>query len=167
MTYEKPYEIQFKHYPEYLHVIVKGKQDSSEISIAFWKEISEEFHKHGYKKVLVEEDFLENVSEVEIYEIGSAIAELFPYGLIAFYDHRIDQYSVNKFGETLVMNRGVIGKVFLDLEEARNWLLEHELDEFLRSKHNLNEVAEREDKERFLELALPLIAMISVLNLFT
>ncbi|RMG05356.1 MAG: hypothetical protein D6735_05495, partial [Acidobacteria bacterium] len=77
MSTGKLYDIQFEYHHNYLHARVTGEKDSAEISILFWKEIAAECKKHGYKKVLVEENIKNNVSESDMYEIIPVFTELF------------------------------------------------------------------------------------------
>jgi hypothetical protein len=42
---------------------------------------------------------------------------------IAFVDRKTDQNQLNRFGETVAVNRGVHGRLFTDVSEAEIWLL--------------------------------------------
>ena len=69
------------------------------------------------------ENIKEAVSLPDVYMIASEIPQLF-YGIrIAFVDMYMDHQSINKFGEIVATNRGVHGKIFNDVEEAKRWLL--------------------------------------------
>lgn len=157
MSTGKLYDVQFEYHHEYLHARVTSEKDSAEISISFWKEIAAECKKHGYKKVLVEENIKNNVSESDMYEIIPVFTELFQSVIIAFYDHQINHYDLNKFGETLVLNRGVIGRVFDDIEKARQWLLSSDSADFADENKN--------NAESLSELVLLLLVFSFILNM--
>lgn len=157
MSTGKLYNIQFEHHHDYLHARVTGEKDSAEISISFWKEIAAECKKYGYKKLLVEENIQGNISDDEIYEITSVITDLFENVMIAFYDHQMPHYNMNKIGETLVLNRGVIGRVFDDIEKARQWLLSSDSADFADENKN--------NAESLSELVLLLLVFSFILNM--
>jgi len=120
---QKYYKIEFDNQPEYLSAYVSGEKDSLEISRQFWREISEECKRVECKKLLIVEDIEEAVSMADIYMIASEIPQLF-YGVrIVFVDTHLDHQSLNEFGEIVATNRGVHGKIFNDVEEAKKWLL--------------------------------------------
>lgn len=119
----RQYAIRFDYQPEYLSVYVSGEKDSLEISRQFWREIADECKKIKSKKLLVVEDIAEAVSMADMYLIASEIPQAF-YGVrIAFVDTHLDHQSLNEFGEIVATNRGVGGKIFNDVETAKEWLL--------------------------------------------
>ena len=120
----KPYEIFFEYRPQYLYVRVAGEQDSYEISKQYWREIAEECKKSDCRKVLIEENLLENVSMPDMYQFASEILQLGFFGIrVAFVDLQEEQQQLNKFGETVATNRGLFSRVFGNSEEAEKWLL--------------------------------------------
>ena len=122
-TAPKPYRISFDQRNEYLYAYVEGERDSYAISIAFWREIAQECHTRGTTRVLIDENIVQNVSVAEIYQVASEIPAMFSGIAIAFRDRHADQAEINEFGELVAQNRGVVGKFFVDLEEAERWLL--------------------------------------------
>ena len=42
---------------------------------------------------------------------------------VAFYDRYAEQQDLNEFGELVAVNRGLYGKIFNNIDEAKNWLL--------------------------------------------
>ena len=119
---EKPYTLTFEQRPDYLHAKVDGEKDSYEISIAYWKEIAAECERRGSAKLLVEEDIVEVVSISEMYSIATELPGMF-YGIaIAFVDRYADQAELNSFGEMVAQNRGVRGRFFVTVGEAKAWL---------------------------------------------
>jgi hypothetical protein len=121
----EPYRIKFEHRPQYLYARVSGERDSVKISISYWREIAEECRRNAFTKVLVDEDIVQTVSKLEIYQVASAIPKMgFTNVLIAFVDRRLEHQEVNQFGEVVASNRGLRVKVFSDTETAEKWLLE-------------------------------------------
>ena len=119
----KPYQLTFEQRPDYLYAYVEGERDSYSISIAFWREIARECAVRNARRVLIDENILQNVSVAEIYQVASEIPAMFSGIAIAFYDRHADQAEINEFGELVAQNRGVIGRYFADFGEAEKWLL--------------------------------------------
>ena len=119
----KPYKISFEQRPDYLYAYVEGERDSYAISIAYWQEVARECRSRGTTRVLVDENIVQNVSVAEIYQVASEIPAMFSGIAIAFRDRYADQSETNEFGVLVAQNRGVIGKFFVELEEAEKWLL--------------------------------------------
>lgn len=120
----KLYVLRFKEHADYLYAFVTGERDSYEISRQYWKEVADECRRVRCKKVLIEEDISEEMSTTETYRFTSEIIDLGFSGIrIAFVDRHLNQKELNKFGELVATNRGLLGKVFDDVEEAEKWLL--------------------------------------------
>lgn len=125
MQVEKPYKIQFEYRDKYLFALVSGEKDSLEVSLQFWKEIFDESEAKNYKRILVTENFRNNISAIDMYILGEKMVEMAPRNIsAAFVDSQIQQQEMNKFTETVIYNRGGRGKIFGDIEEAEKWLLE-------------------------------------------
>ena len=123
-TASKLYKLSFEHRPQYLYAFVEGEKDSYEISKQYWQEIAVECNEHGFKKVLIEEDIKENVSMSEMYRLTSELPQLGFLGIrIAFVDRQIEQQLLNQFGETVALNRGILGGIFPNFAAAEKWLL--------------------------------------------
>lgn len=119
-----PYDLKFEHRPEYLYAQVTGKEDSRDISLSYWTRVAEERKAHNYDKVLVDEDLGEQPELIDIYEIAAFLSEMgFAGATIAFVDRQMDHLEYNKFAETVAVNRGLRGRVFIDYDEAEKWLL--------------------------------------------
>ncbi|MFN3329894.1 MAG: hypothetical protein ACK419_03100, partial [Pyrinomonadaceae bacterium] len=57
------------------------------------------------------------------YEIGAHLPEILEGLLVAYVDHRIEHSALNALAETIMLNRGGKGKIFMDVDEAKKWLL--------------------------------------------
>lgn len=127
MQEEKPYKILFEYREKYLFAFVSGEKDSLEISLKFWQEIFNECEAKNYKRILVTEDFRNNISAIDMYILGEKLSEMASHNTsVAFVDSQIQQMEMNKFTETVAYNRGGRGKVFAEMKEAEEWLLEQE-----------------------------------------
>jgi hypothetical protein len=119
-----PYKLEFEHRPDYLYAKVTGKEDSVAISLSYWTKVAEERKAHKYKKVLVDEDLQQQVGLIDMYEVAAMLCSIgFVGATIAFVDRHMDHLEYNKFGETVAVNRGLKGRVFIDIQEAEKWLL--------------------------------------------
>jgi 3-dehydroquinate synthetase len=127
MSQEKPYEIQFDYKEKYLSALVTGEKDSLEVSLLFWKEIFDECENKNYKRILIQENFRNDISAIDMYILGEKLIEMAPKNIsAAFVDEQIQQMEMNKFTETVIYNRGGKGRAFADHKEAVKWLLEQE-----------------------------------------
>lgn len=118
------YTIEFDHRPKYLYAFVSGEDDNLEITRNYWLEMLEECRKHGFDKLLVEENLQGSLSMQEVYEFASEYAGLgFREILVAFVDRHPEQQQLNRFGELVATNRGGRIRVFDSVGEAKQWLL--------------------------------------------
>ena len=127
MSQQKPYVIQFDYREKYLSALVSGEKDSLEVSLMFWKDIFNECETKKYKRILISENFKNDISAIDMYILGEKLIEMAPKNIsVAFVDAQIQQLEMNKFTETVIYNRGGKGKAFADQHEAEKWLLEQE-----------------------------------------
>ncbi|HJZ39200.1 MAG TPA: hypothetical protein VJ203_02425 [Bacteroidales bacterium] len=128
MTEAKPYTLQFEYREGYLYASVSGEKDSLETSLLFWQEIFNEGEAKNYKKILITENFKNEISTMDMFILGEKLLEMASRNTsVAFVDKQLQQMEMNKFTETVIYNRGGRGKAFSDMKEAEKWLLE--LDE--------------------------------------
>ena len=84
----------------------------------------EECRKHGFDKLLVEEDLEKRLSMQEIYEFASQYSQLgFHTILVAFVDRHPAHQQLNRFGEMVATNRGGRVRIFDTISDAKQWLL--------------------------------------------
>jgi hypothetical protein len=128
MTEPKPYTLHFEYREGYLYASVSGEKDSLETSLLFWQEIFDEGEAKNYKKILITENFKNEISTMDMFILGEKLLEMASRNTsVAFVDKQLQQMEMNKFTETVIYNRGGRGKAFSDMKEAEKWLLE--LDE--------------------------------------
>jgi len=124
---DQSYVIQYDYRDKYLYASVSGEKDSLELSLKFWQEIFTECESKNYKRLLVTENFKNNISPIDMFILGEKLGEMASRNTsVAFVDKQIQQLEMNKFSETVAYNRGGRGRVFSDFTEAENWLLEQE-----------------------------------------
>jgi len=117
------YSIRFEDRKEYLYAYIKGK-DSLENSLKYWQEIAEKALADGFQKVLVEENLEGQISDIDMFQLTSKFLDMGMAKLqIGFVDLQEDNLVGNKFGELVVTNRGIKGKIFDTTEDAEAWLL--------------------------------------------
>ena len=79
--------------------------------------------KRGFDRLLVEENFPNQLSMIQMHMLAVFIAELLPPAIkVAFVDQNAEQNDLNAFGETVAVNRGVVGRVFMTAADAEAWL---------------------------------------------
>lgn len=118
------YQIRFEKRNGYLCAFVDGEQDSLEVSIAYWNELSVECARVGATKLMVIENFPNNVSQVEMFALGEKLPQLGINDVrVAFVDKVEEHHPANKFGELVAVNRGFNSRAFIDQAEAETWLL--------------------------------------------
>lgn len=119
----KSAQIRFEDHQDFLYAFISGEHDSLDLSLECWRRIIDECHNRDYMKLLIEESFPNQLSVTEVFALTTAIAKMPIARLkIAFVDQQSGQEELNLFGETVAVNRGVYGRVFKDLEAARDWL---------------------------------------------
>ena len=117
------FEIRYKECEGYLHAFISGEEDSVASSLEYWRRVIAECRKRGLNALLVEENFPNQLSTMDVYTVTSAISEMGPRDLrIAFVDDNLEHRELNLFGETVAVNRGVSGRVFQTPEDAAAWL---------------------------------------------
>jgi hypothetical protein len=107
----------------YLYALVSGEKLSAAISKQYWDDITAECIRLDKLKIMIEKDFAETVSLVEMYEMGVNLSKFFEAKKIAFLD-RHGNADINYFGQMVAANRGVNMKIFHDSQEAEKWLQE-------------------------------------------
>ncbi len=106
-----------------LYVFVSGPEDNLRVSKKFWSQIHAKAVKTGVTKILVEEDFPNQVSVMEMFETGEFIAQIFDLTTkIAHVDKSLSDIDLNKFAEDVAVSRGLLGQIFNNREDAVEWL---------------------------------------------
>jgi hypothetical protein len=119
---EKLYSIEMEDRGEYLYALVGGKKLTPEIAGAYWREIAGKCFELEKTKILIEKDFTETVSPLEMVHMGNYLGELLATRKIAFLDRHGNE-DINDLGKKIARNRDVKLQVFKDIESAEKWLL--------------------------------------------
>ena len=122
MDINKSYTIRMEDRGEYLYVVVGGQKLTVETAIAYWTEIAGACLELGKSKILIEKDFAESVSPVEMIQMSDFLGEVLPNKKIAFLD-RYGNESINELGKKLARNRDVKLQLFKNVKEAEDWLM--------------------------------------------
>jgi len=109
----------------YLYVLASSPKNSFDISNKLWKRIYSKVVELGIHRVLVEEDFPNQLTTIEIFQTAENIAETFKGNVkIAQVDQHQSNMKLNKFGETVAVNRGLLAKTFNNITDGEKWLIE-------------------------------------------
>ncbi len=118
------YEVTYEEKPEYLYAFTSSPHDDLNEALSVWMSIAKECKNRGYRKLLIEEDVGDQLSIIDMYEFASKLSEIGFRGIkLAFVDRQAEDYEDNMFGEIVATNRGLLGKIFIDISEAEKWLL--------------------------------------------
>ncbi len=120
----RDYELQFEYRPDFLVARVSGEQDSVAISLAYGSEIVRECQARKYKRVLVVEKLKQSLSITDTYTVASQWSQLARGLKSAFVDLEHEHQANNIFGEHVAANRGLIVRLFNDMDAAEQWLLQ-------------------------------------------
>lgn len=123
MNEDAPYTIRLENRGSYLYALVGGQSLTPEIAKMYWDEIAEKCAELSKSKLLVEKDFPEHVSAPEMLEMGVYLGSILAGKKIAFVD-RYKNEDVNELGKVIARNKGVIMRIFENIEQAEKWLTE-------------------------------------------
>ena len=117
-----PYELTFQPKPTYLHAIVTGTLSREDVA-AYLEEVRAACATGGHRALLIEER-LEGprLSPLDVFEVVSAISQrdLGVLRAIAYVD--VTAPTVQRFAETVAVNRGVPLAIFATVPDAESWL---------------------------------------------
>ncbi len=123
----KLYNLHFENRDQYLYVFVEGESVTKESSISFYREIFSKCEELDFVKVLIEENFKNQILISELFEVANFMAIASRGKIkIAHVDRQEKDHELNKFAETVAVNRGIYGKTFGNAEVAEKWLLDIE-----------------------------------------
>ena len=122
---ETDFTVSFEQRDGYLYAFVRGQKDDLEVSKSFWAQIHSKAVELKSKAVLIEEDFPNQPTTIEMFKLAQFATELFKDGTkVAHVDKQISDIDLNKFGETVGVNRGLNVRVFSKIQDAEKWLKE-------------------------------------------
>jgi hypothetical protein len=118
----KPYSIETQYRNSFIHVIVSGNKLTPQIALDYWREIIAECESKDCSKILLEHNFVEMISMVEMLEIIGPVGDMLKGRIMAFYD-RFGHYDTPEAGKMILRSHDVKMQIFHDLGEAERWLL--------------------------------------------
>lgn len=108
---------------ELLHVVAHGKDDNLEDAMNYGMAVIQAAKENSSKKILCDErNLVYNISVIDTYQLAETASR---------YASKIQQIAIvsnpknskdGKFYETVASNRGLRIKMFLDYNEAIEWL---------------------------------------------
>ncbi|MCU1290109.1 MAG: hypothetical protein JWN60_2338 [Acidobacteria bacterium] len=122
METSKPYTIKLEDRGKYLYALVGGEKLTPEIAGAYWREIAGACFELEKNKIMIEKDFVESVSPLEMVHMGTYLGELLATRQIAFLD-RYGNDDINELGKKIARNRDVKMQIFKNAADAEKWLL--------------------------------------------
>lgn len=118
-----PYKTLFKDRGDYLFVSIEG-DESYASALHFWEDLVGKKTRDGFRKIMIVDQVSGRLSTIELHKLSEMISSLFIGSRIAFVDPKEETFEDNKFGETVILNRGgQIVKLFQSEEAALEWLL--------------------------------------------
>jgi len=121
MDIDKPYTIKLEDRGEYLYALVGGGKLTPEIACTYWREIADRCSVLDKTKIMIEKDFAESVSPLEIINMGTYLGELLATKKIAFLDRHGNE-DINELGKKIARNQDVKMQIFKNVEDAERWL---------------------------------------------
>lgn len=118
-------EIMYNELRGYLHARVSGEETNLETATNYWNKILIECANRGFKKLLVERHFPQQLDVFDLQTLTRHIAALslkFKIKL-AHLESIISRPGVNEYAEDVVNEFGVNARVFESYIEAERWLL--------------------------------------------
>ncbi len=122
------YQVLISHHEQYLHVEVRGEANYKN-ALAMWKEVVQACESHQCYRILGEQNMLHTVSTSDAYDHPKLFREagVTRKHRIAWVDHNPRTRTTTEFIHDVLTNRqvGGQGRVFSNLDKARQWLLQH------------------------------------------
>ena len=118
-------QIDITHHEHYLHVKVSG-MGNYENALYFWKSVVDACEKYQCYRVLGEQNLLNSVTTLEAFDHPSIFKQL---GIttkfqFAWVDNNPRTRDTTEFVYNVLASRSIsYGKMFYDVESAKNWLL--------------------------------------------
>jgi hypothetical protein len=118
------YKLTIAQKPGYLHAVATGS-NSVESMTGYLEELVRECEARGCRRVLIEERLDgPRLGTVDVYDLASGMSDraLGLFEAIAYVDVNAESDRNIKFGENVVVNRGLQAKMFRSVEDAAKWL---------------------------------------------
>lgn len=118
-----PYTLSLDARPHYLRAHVTGREDTIEVSIAYWSEIAAACAAGAVRRLMVVEELEGNAQPSEIQAVVDGLLQMGFHDIrVAFVDATEDA-ALLVGAEIRVQKQGFTGRVFRREPEAERWLL--------------------------------------------
>ena len=117
-------EIEVTFENDYVNIIFNGEKNLDLAKKVFSRAV-ETCVTHNCYKILGIANTTKPISTIEMFDFNDFINELgFNYKYrMAWVELNPKVFEIIRFNETVLKNRGIPGKLFNDINEAKNWLL--------------------------------------------
>ena len=106
-----------------IYVYYTGPKDSLEVSTKILEQIGREAERRDASKVLMEEDFPNQVTTTEMHAVCEVMVKaLRRCKKVAHVDRQPLDMELNRFGGTVAVNRRLQIRAFSTLRDAEEWL---------------------------------------------
>ncbi|MCF6239392.1 MAG: hypothetical protein L3J79_11405 [Candidatus Marinimicrobia bacterium] len=117
MTYRITYEVR----ESYLFVKLEGPESYAS-AIHFWETLAEKSKLEAINNILIKDEVQGRLTTIELHHLSELVSRLFRGKKIAYIDEKEATFEDNKFGETVILNRGGIVKLFKSEAEGQEWV---------------------------------------------
>ena len=125
MTETVEYTLRLEERPGYLYAFVTGREDTLDACKEYWTRIHEEALELDVDRVVVEEDFPNQLTPMEMFQFGEFVKEAFGCRFkVAHVDRQLSDLDLNSFAETVAVNRGINVRIFSSFADAEKWIME-------------------------------------------
>ena len=108
----------------YLFARVDGREDTYEVSVAYWSRIRAECEARGTQRLLVLEALQGNAVPGEARQVVEALVRMGFHDIRIAYVDATEDAALLVSSEIRVAQAGVAARVFRRVDEAESWLLE-------------------------------------------
>ncbi|MEE9368502.1 MAG: hypothetical protein V3V05_06515 [Pontiella sp.] len=115
------YNLLFEDRSTYVYAYLTGT-DSFSASLSYWNEIADKTKALGYRKVLVHENLLGDITEGEVFELVKDLLETSREIQVALFDENNTDSRINARGQLFASNRGATVRIFKSLGDAEQWI---------------------------------------------
>ena len=115
------YNLLFEDRSTYVYAYLTGT-DCFSASLSYWNEIADKTKSLGYRKVLVHENLLGEITEGEVFELVKDLLETAREMQVALFDETNIDSRINHLGQLVASNRGATVRVFKSLDDAEKWI---------------------------------------------
>ena len=119
----KDFDLHMELRGDVLYSTCAGPKDNFSVSTKIVEEVSQEAENRGVSKVIIVEDFPNQLSTIVMFQICEIMVRSFRRCTkVAHVDMSSSDLELNRFGETVAVNRGLRIRAFSRAGDAEAWL---------------------------------------------